>query len=616
MPLGFARARGAVVEAVFSGGRPAMKNLLGVLSERLRSGPLARPVWIDVSGPRLPCFVLALTVPFLLSGAIRALTSLSLPLSLGLAVVVCAGLGRVLWPWLRALAAGMRDPQNWIVEAAGLLPIGFAIWALYARDFGGFPNLDGWDGGSHVFIKDKFASTTPAIYSGQVTYYAFTWWIEKLLHLDSLRSFAAAFYVAVTATLAFPLMIAFAIVRGEASASRGALAAGIAVTVLGTLGVLWLVVLPLLHYNQAGGYYVHVFGLLPLMVLWAADALIRLQPVRVAALIGGFVLLRYTYSLNLADVALAVAFVLLVEGFRGRWRIVQGLVLAGLGVAALMIVPELRPIFRLWGGMQRFDVDNILKADLLLVAGLCLYAAVTSWKGPLSGWLCSPLSRAIRFPLIFALAGSAFLSIFRQGAGVQYYYVTKYQIWACILLAFAFVILLAHLAAVLAQRPALRRPSVWLRALLVAALLATVPGIWLKTFADYRTTLQERMRPHGPPYAYLRPLVDVEAIARIKSVLSGSNKRFGGYLTAFYPMFCFMNATLGHPPGDFEVFFSPDTHPGYCVFWVTKELDIYRLGPAANLDALRSKVAAADASCAEYPVPWKTTPQSLCHRCY
>jgi len=49
---------------------------------------------------------------------------------------------------------------------------------------------------------------------------------------------------------------------------------------------------------------------------------------------------------------------------------------------------------------------------------------------------------------------------------------------------------------------------------------------------------------------------------------------------------------------------------------VTKEMDIYRLGPAQNLDAIRNNVAATGATCSEYSVPWKKTPQSLCFHCY
>jgi hypothetical protein len=592
-----------------------MKRVLRQLAERLHASSPPPDQWVDVPAPWTPVLLLAAILPLVLSGPIRAVTALSLPLSLGLALVIYAATVRAVWPWLRSCGSWLRSPRTWGIEGVALLPVGFAIWALYVRDFGGFPNLDGWDGGSHVLVKDQFAAIAPASYHGQVAYHAFVWWLEKIFRVDSFRSFTVAFYVTVTAVVALPLGITCAVVRAETTSSRPALITGIVATGLGTVGVLWLTVLPLLHYNQAAGYYVHVFGLVPLVGLWAADALIRLPSLRVAALLGGFVLLRYTYSLNLADAALAVAFVLLVEGFRGRWRVVQGLVVAGLGVAVFLVVRELRPIFQVWGGMQRFDVDNLLRADRLVIGAGTAYLLLSSWQGLPLAWLRSPLARALRFPLSFALASSVLVWILRKGKGVQYYYVTKYQIWACVLLAFVVVILLAHLAVGLAQKTTLRKPSVWLRLALVGGLLATASPLWFRTFVGYRTTLHERMRPHGPTYKYLLALADVEALARIRTILSAEHKQFGGYLTAFFPRFSFMNATLGHHAGRQE-FFPPATQPGTCVFWVTPERDIHRLGPARDLDALRSRVAVPESACVEYPVPWKATPQSLCHRCY
>jgi hypothetical protein len=592
-----------------------MKRVLHQLVERLRAGCPPPDQWVDVPAPWTPVLLLAAILPLGLSGPIRAVTALPLPLSLGLALVIYAAMVRAVWPWLRGCGGRLRSPWAWGLEGAVLLPVGFAIWALYVRDFGGFPNLDGWDGGTHVLVKDQFAAIAPAIYHGQVAYHAFVWWLEKIFRVDSFRSFTVAFYVTVTAVVALPIGIAGTVVRAESAASRAALITGIVATGLGMVGVLWLTVLPLLHYNQAAGYYVHVFGLVPLVGLWAADALIRLQRLRVVALLGGLVLLRYTYSLNLADAALAVAFVLLVEGFRGRWRVVQGLAVAGLVMAACLVIRELRTVLHVWGGMQRFDVDKLLSADLRVIGLGSVYLLMGAWKRLPLEWLRSPLARALRFPLGFALASSVLVSILRKGKGVQYYYVTKYQVWACILLAFVVVILLAHLAVVLARGTWLRRPSVWLRLVVVGALLATAPAMWLRTFAGYRTTLHERMRPHGPTYKYLLALADVEALARIRTILSAEHKQFGGYLTAFFPRFSFMNAALGHHAGRQE-FFPPATQPGYCVFWVTPERDIHRLGPARDLDALRSLVATPGSACAEYPVPWKATPQSLCHRCY
>ena len=592
-----------------------MKNLLRALSEKLLRGCPPPAAWIDARATRLPWLLVIGTFPLVLSGAIRAVTTLPLPLALALSLIICAGLAAILWPWLRASVVRVPNTIEWIYEVMALLPVGFAIWALYVRDFGGFPNLDGWDGGSHVLNVTMFGLAFPKVYSSQVTYYAFTWWLEKALQLNAFQSFAAAFYVAVAAMVAFPMSIAIALVRGESSAHRAASIVGVSVAVLGTAGLLLLAGLPLLHYNQAAGYYVHIFGFLPLMMMWAADALIRLHWLRVAVLIGSFLLLRFTYSLNLADAAIAVAFVLLAEGFRGRWRIVQGLLVVVFCAGVLPILAELRPVFRVWGGMQRFDVDTIFKTDMVLLGALPIYLLATAWKHVPAPRLGSPLFRAIRFPLSFAAASSALFLVLRRGPGVKYYYVTKYQIWACLLLGFVLVILLAHLAATVARWSSLRRPSVWVRVAVVATLVAMVPSWWATTFAGYNSSFQERIRPRAHVYRHLRPLVDEQAIATIKIVVAAEHKIFGGYLTAFFPMFSFMNATLGYHNGKQE-FFPPVTLPGHCVFWVKAAHDIYRLGPAEVLDRYRNQVAAAGGQCSEYTVPWKSTPHSLCYHCF
>lgn len=591
-------------------------KVLRALGGKLRAKRPGADAWVDGSAPLAPWVLFALLAPFWSSGAIRAVTGLSLPLALAVASAPSLVLAAVLGPWARWRALRERGAYAWSVEMVGAAVAALAVWALYIRDFHGFPNLDGWDGGSHVFVKNQFASIAPALYHGQVGYHALTWWLERLFGLGSLGSFAIAFHVTAAAVVLVPLAIAFGVVRERAGARRAGLVVGVVVAALGTVGAMWMVTLPLLHYNQAAGYYVHLFGLVPLVALWGVDAWVRHPALRVLALLGGVLALRYTYALNLADVALAVAGVFLLEGFRGRWRILQVLLVLGLALGANLVLGELRPIFRVWGGMQRFDVDRLRQADILIVAAGSVYLLAGALEQRhRSEWWRSSLVRAFRFPLLFGLASSLLVSVVRKGKGVQYYYVTKYQMWACILLATALVVIVAHLAVLLCERGWPRRPTLWLRVVAVAAVLALVPSAWGHLFIGYRTTLLERVRAQGPTYKRLRALADVEAVARIKRTLASENKRFGGYLTAFFPRFSFMNAELGYHAG-YQDFFPPATEPGTCVFWVTPERDNQRLGPGFRLDALRTAVALPGSPCVEYSVPWKPTPQSLCHRCY
>ncbi len=529
--------------------------------------------------PLLIPLALVAPLPFLISGLLRAVSTLSLPVSLGIALIPCALAVFLFLPRLRYRMPRWRSPSAWTPEIVTLTLVGTAIYGLYIRDFGGFPNLDGWDGGTHVAAKDVFATVLPNAYNSQVAYYAFAWWLEKLLGLNSLQSFAAAFYVGLAGTVAFSSALMLVVLRAEDSESRASVAVGVGVSVAATLGIFWLVWLPLFHYNQAAGYYAHLFGLWPLAMIWAVDALVRPPLVRVVLLLSSLVLLRYTYALNLADAFVATAFVLLLEGGRRHWRIVHVVLSAGLAAAAWYILSQLHPVFRLWGGMQRYSVDEILRANLVLIVGEVLYVVLASvGRSSLRTWAHSALARALRFPVLFASLGCLFLPILRRGPRIQYYYVTKYPVWACLLLAFGLVIVVAHAAMTVFQPASLRRFTVWLRVALIAVLLAVVPSIWQKVFVGYRETFQERLLAHGPPYRFLRPLADTETINRIKTTLANEHKVFGGYLTTFYPMFSFMNATLGQPLAPPE-YVSSVTPPGHCIFWISRERDTYRLGP-------------------------------------
>lgn len=593
---------------------PLMNKILLLLRKAISAARLALSR-VETRGPLVALLPLALLAPLVVAGPIRCTTGLSLPVAFALACLAGASLSWVCRVWSCGRDLRVGRARQLMIEASALLLSCFAVWALYNRDFGGFPNLDGWDGGTHVFIKDQFAGAFPDIYNGQVAYYGFAWLIEKILHVDSFRSFTIAFYVSVVGTVALPLVITFAVLADCARARLAAFGVATALVTLAGLGVLLVVVLPLTHYNQAAGYYVQVFGLLPLLGLWIVDAQVRTPWLRLGGLLVATALVRYTYALNLADVSLAVALVVVVDQARGWRRIAQTALGLGLAGAALFIATQIAPIFRIWGGMQGYSTGDLLEADLLLLAGLVLYLASQGLGGRWRSLAASPLARALRFPACFTVANAAFFTHLVHGKGVQHYYTWKYQMWASTVLVLTLLVVLAHLAASAWEKGALRSLRLWLGLATIAATVAVVAPVFIKTFAGYRTTLLERMRPHGPPYKFLRPLADVEGIARIDAILAAKHERFGGYLTAFFPMFSFMNGTLGRHAG-IQVFFPPAQEPGSCVFWVSRERDIYRLGPAHQLDRLRDTVAAAGATCAEYPVPWKTTPQSLCYHCY
>src|SRR5439155_19375380 len=60
-------------------------------------------------------------------------------------------------------------------------------------------------------------------------------------------------------------------------------------------------VLPIEAFYLMGGFWAQVFALVPLFLLWLADALVRDRISRIAWLFALIAIYRYTYGLNLAD---------------------------------------------------------------------------------------------------------------------------------------------------------------------------------------------------------------------------------------------------------------------------------------------------------------------------
>jgi hypothetical protein len=581
-----------------------------------QGAPLAPEQWLDSGWPRLPVLALLVFVPLMMAGPIRCVTHLPLGVSVALGVLatalVLAGMRRA----IRSSWRGLDGNTAIAVELVALVPIAVSIWALYMRDYGGFPGSEGTDAGSHVDLKNRFLASEPQAYMGFVSLYAVVGFLEKVLRIGSFRAFAICFHLAVVGYVAAPLAVAFTLARARAAGRWLPLAAGLVAAVACELFMLRSVGWVLLSYNQQAGFYAAFFVLLPLMFLWAADVVVRAEPLRLLALTAGVVQLRFTYGLNLPDVMLATALVVLLGTPAGVSSVVQGALALVLGLAAVIGYRKLVPQFDVFGGMARFNLDHVLASHLVLAGGLILYLYLAAQ--PRAGGESHAASRlrAFRFPVAFALVNAVAFELLRASAK-EYYYLTKYQFASSFLLVGACVVLAWDAATDLFLAPWRQRgPRFWMRMAVAALCLVLVPLPWTKGYSIYRERFTERLQAAGAPYTHFRPVADTGALRRIERTLDARGKKFGGYLTSFFPMFSFMNASLGFHSGKQE-FFAPDTSPGHCVFWVRREHDTLRTGPAHVLDGHRAAVAAGfETSCEVYRVRWKDTPQSLCTRCY
>lgn len=572
--------------------------------------------------PKLVPTIFLLMTPLILSGPLRAITAMTLGPALACASLATALLILVLWPWIRQQARTALAPKSLLLEALVLVPALYAAWALYNPDFEGFMTTAGWDGGSHVYFKNSFVDKNPGEYHGFVAYYALCFWLERLFGINVFYSFTAAFYLSVMGFIVLPLTLAFAYIRRAAEHQRAALIVGVLAATTYMVVVVRTTLLSLFHYNQALGFFSHLFGLLPLGLLWAVDSLVRAEALRVSGILFALGLMRYTYGLNLPDALVAGAAVILVGAPRGRPSGVHRVLAAGMLAAALKGYVALLPLFDIYGYIHRFNLYLALELHLAVP---CVFALVlVTSRRALGTESVASLVPWLRFPLLFAVVSSIAWAAFRAGHPNQSYYVTKYQIWTSFLLVGAGAILAGDVAVRLVKMLVApgwwRDLSGWLRVGLLASIPLLGPWGYALTYQAYSTTLPERLNHHGAPYKFLRPFADTEALRRIGATLAEKKKDFGGYLSTFFPLFSFMNAAYHYHTGVQE-FFSVDQSPGRCVFWVAAADDTFSLGEAlAHADSVRTTRDALSrdpaSTCVSYAVKWKTTPQSLCYRCY
>ncbi|MCP3139649.1 hypothetical protein [Pyxidicoccus xibeiensis] len=559
----------------------------------------------------------------------------------GVAGVLRTALGLPLWPGALAGAALLSAlawkatsgrapwPTHLPLAALQVLYVIVAMeltWRLLGIPaLGGLVTMGGGDAGNHAALRALFVTTAPGTYQGFVLFYAVSHALERLFGLDAFTSFRATFYL-VPAVLAVALAAGLEVAVSRLwSTARALLAAQVALLV-GTVGVWWFLLLKLLHYHQADGFYAHIFGLVPLVLGWLAYALPRSPWARCLALAAFTVFYRYTYGLNLPDLLFTGGVLVLLEGPRlgaryRRWTWPVGLLLIA---AAVYAMSRLLPLAGISGGLLVHSYERALRVQCWTVVGLCVVR------------FCVPRAegverRLLDFTLLFAGVNAlAQLAYLGARLPIEYYFL-KYGFHAVLLLLLT-VLLVASLrvgALFQAQPPRARAWSVGL-AVLVAVMLVEVSRGWGRAFRVYEDSYAERIRG-TPPFQFMDALEDRGATARIRRVLRDERKRFGGLLGPSWPRVNFSNVALGWVPADgaagnghWSVFENGTVRegPGTCVFWEASAADweAYQRVTQDGYPRLEASVrrlhARPDKVCQEHPAPWAPGgTRTLCHRC-
>jgi hypothetical protein len=604
-------------------GRIRLRTLLerirtgaGSLVGWFQGGPLPVGAWCEPGVPTAVLVPLFVALPFAATAPLRAITGWSLVATLPMALVASAV---ALAPVIAAWRAGPRLGHPVLSHALPLLLALISIVALYRREFGGLTNYVGADAGVHVFQHRAFVESSPRIYVGFVSMYGLMYWIEQLARCNVFWALCGVFYFGVAVVAAIPCIVA--LIALEPFATRRAWYAGALGCAGAALALAYYVVLPQQHYHQTDGFFAHLFGLVPLTAAWLVDTAARARLWRWLGLVACVALYRYTYGLNLADILIALGVVLFADSFGAgvprpvRWLLrLTPLLMIWVGISVLR---ELRPQLANYGWIIAYDLPTVLWAQAWAIAGVGLVLLVSRWLPP----QYRVLLRALRLPIAFAAVGGVVAHVAWRLPAREPYYVLKYPVQSVVLMAGAMVVVVAFVAAHLADalaRRAWTRPVICWGLSLCACWLALAG--WRRGYAPFQPGFQERVFGHAP-YTWTHPLADLRAWPRIKGVLEAQHKRFGGYVTWHWPMFNFMNAALGYYNGG-RAFWDHGgvrLEPGYCVFWDRDRTDVW-LHESDVSWAIRSTLAMlnarSDRTCVSYRAHWNSAfPRTLCHVC-
>ena len=568
--------------------------------------------WLREGWPRaLPLLIVAI-LPALVAAPIRYYTGIALPIAFGLGLVIVVLLAL---PFRRAFSAWRprADVRSVTAYGVSLALAAVSIALVHNGDFAGLPTYQGADGNvaidaaTHVLSSVQFATSKPDVYAGCSALYAFWNAILVVTRGDYVLAANVSFLAGAVVIAGAPCVLGFALLRRVQSA---AFFTGAAVLLGGGLLVGWFVILPLEAFHVVGGFWTHLFGLIPLFAIWFTDALVRARVLRVALMLFLAILYRHTYALDVPELLATLAVLLVIEaaGLRSSRVVRVAAVMAALALLGLSryAFRQLVPLtIGSTGWIVSHDMAAVWRGQLACVGAL---AAAMAFFPARDAARESGIVRTLRFPALFVLGNAIAFALLRAQPGGEHaystvwanYYFQKHSLHAAVLGASALVVLAAFCAATAVERHG------W-RTLAAASLpLALALGGHLQLqqgFAVYRDVLTE-VAFGMPPYPRLRPWVDVDALRLMKSQLRSAAAKHGGFSAAYYPLAAFMNATFGHgsPP-----FWRPqpiEASAGHCVFWEGGKV------PSADRDPSRS--------CSSYHARWEPqgTQRWLCSRCY
>lgn len=571
-------------------------------------------------------FLLMFVSSGVLSGVIRYFTSWNPDLSLAVSTILCI----TVFSWFIYLSRQTPLPPLSKIFAllfCGSILVTYSVYCLYNVYFDGFVSLGSPDAGNHVQLSRIFLNSDPKTYNGFIGLYSYVFMLQKL-GLDTFESFTLAFYtvVALVASAPFFFLALRTNTRLESTKKYWIEAVGV---LLFSLPVFYRILLPSMHYNQGEGFWAHLFGLIPLILLCLSYGLFSSLFSRLAALLFGVVVYRFIYGLNLGDLILTAGILMLCELFKdntlGRWRNLLLSMAILLAAGSLFAYTKLYVLNDVTGAIVPPKIFNSLLGQCLTIVVLGIYYLLTPT-------ITNSFSRIIRFVGVFIAINLVVQLVYLIAGLPQLYYFQKYNFHSVFLGCLVAIPILADLfertifnvLLIIKKKKELSSQAIRSNLHMFVSILICVLALSEVNNAHhiYKKSFRERLWGKPPTWNFNSPLVDRKAEKIISDWLRDENKTFGGLVVCDYSIVNFMNASFGYNRG-IDLLRKGGGLPtnNQCVFWFDNEVAIEALayykekGTIQSYDTVMAWKKHESTRCVSYTPKHDLTEQRLCGLC-
>lgn len=527
-----------------------------------------------------------------------------------------------------------------------ILCLYYAYRKLYNPLYDGMVTVGGGDVGLHVMFKRNFINVNPQEYHGFIFFYCFVYWIETFFKFNAFESFRLAFFTVVGCSIGTGILILHKLSSKEMSMRTifySIIVFSVYIYYAGEK-----ILFPLFHYNQADGFYPHLFAVLTFLGGIYFYTILEKRIYRLLSLVLFCFFYRFSYGLNLGDCILLTAILFYWESSgiaNGKEKHLTKIFSYGLFCVALFIY------YYLYSNHLHLHVASIRHPDLeymavglgsMLAMNLCAFIQQKYF----SIQKITAFNRLLLFSFFSLLISILFYLLTNiLKMSINYYYIKYYfhaviagVIMSSVIVPVATALFLSDISFLFDKMKFSGlllhiKDDAVIRKIITNNLINTGIMILLLIFANLSMNYFNRayypyvitynqQKQKNPDNLIVEPLADLKAWNYIDQVIKKGNK-FRLFITPAWPQFMLANANFSEN-AYWKYYVYPDElqDKSGCTFWssgddadekykiVEKKYNAIILPVIKKLDSDDKKY------CWDYKTRWSKNNSKLCYSCY